>query len=279
MLVCIPYNGENPPDVHCGDTITGKDTTSTAGEHAAKVAKPRRMGTRLIVALDVPTFEKARHLVDTLGDLDLTFKVGYEAFYGYGEALVPLLERRGVSYMLDLKLHDIPRTVHAAVRAVTRPGVTILTVHALGGAEMLAAAVEAAEERAAELKIPAPGVFAITILTSIAPEDLNELGLAGGPGENAIRLGALARDARCAGAVCSVAEVGDLKSFFGAEFAALCPGIRPGGATHGDQKRVATPREAQEAGADYIVVGRPIVADADPAGAARAILLELGVPA
>jgi len=237
------------------------------------------MGTRLIVAVDVPTFERAKHLVDALDGLDLTFKVGYEAFYGYGAALVPLLEQRGAAYMLDLKLHDIPRTVHAAVRAITRPGVALLTVHALGGAEMLAAAVEAAEERAAELGIEPPGVFAITILTSIAPEELNELGLTGGTGENAIRLAALARDARCAGAVCSVGEVADLKAFFGAEFAALCPGIRPGGATHGDQKRVATPHDARAAGADYIVVGRPIVEDADPAAAARAILMELGVEA
>lgn len=236
------------------------------------------MGTRLIVALDVPAFERATRLVDALGDLDLTFKVGYEAFYGYGDRLVPHLEQRGAAYMLDLKLHDIPRTVHAAVRSVTRPGVALLTVHALGGAEMLAASVEAAEERAAELGIPPPKVFAVTILTSIGAEDLNELGLSGGTGENAIRLAALARDARCAGVVCSVGEVADVKGFFGEQFAALCPGIRPGGAAHGDQKRVATPRDAREAGVDYIVVGRPIVEDADPVGAARAILADLEGP-
>jgi orotidine-5'-phosphate decarboxylase len=203
------------------------------------------------------------------------FKVGYEAFYGYGPDITALLEERGLPYMLDLKLHDIPRTVHAAVRAVVRPGVELLTVHALGGNEMLAAAVEAAEERAAELSIAPPNVLAITILTSIGAEDLNELGLQGGPGENAIRLAALARDARCAGVVCSVGEVADLKAFFGSEFVALCPGIRPGGTAHGDQRRIATPRDARDAHADYIVVGRPIVDDADPAGAARAILAEL----
>jgi orotidine-5'-phosphate decarboxylase len=153
--------------------------------------------------------------------------------------------------------------------------VKLLTVHALGGAEMLALAVEAAEERAAELTIEAPAVLAITILTSIAEEDLNELGLQGGAGENAIRLAALARDARCSGVVCSASEVADLKAFFGSEFLALCPGIRPGGSAHGDQRRTATPREARDAGADYIVVGRPIVEDADPAAAARAILADL----
>jgi orotidine-5'-phosphate decarboxylase len=231
--------------------------------------------TRLVVAIDVPTFVRAKALIETLAGVDVTFKVGYEALYGYGPELLALLESRGAAYMLDLKLHDIPHTVHAAVHALVRPGVALLTVHALGGAEMLAAATEAAAERSAELGIEAPGVLAITILTSIGAEDLNELGLSGGPGENAIRLAALARDARCAGAVCSVAEVADLKSFFGSEFIALCPGIRPGGSAHGDQRRIATPREAHAAGADYIVVGRPIVEDNDPAAAARAILADL----
>lgn len=233
------------------------------------------MGTRLVIALDVPTFERAKRLVDALATLDVAFKVGYEAYYGYGSMLLPLLDAHDASYVLDLKLHDIPRTVHAAVRAVTRKGVRVLTVHALGGAEMLAAAVEAAEERAAELGIEPPGIFAVTLLTSIGAEDLGELGLVGGPGENAIRLAAHARDARCAGVVCSVGEVADLKAFFGSDFATLCPGIRPAGAAHGDQKRVATPRDARDAGADYIVVGRPIVEDADPAAAARTILDEL----
>jgi orotidine-5'-phosphate decarboxylase len=227
------------------------------------------MTTRLIVAIDVPKFERAKELIDMLAPLDVLFKVGYEAIYGYGEAILA---------MLDVKLHDIPRTVHAAVHALVRPGLRLLTVHALGGNAMLQAAVEAAQERAAELRIEPPGVLAITILTSIAPEDLNELGLQGGPGENAIRLAALARDARCSGVVCSVHEVADLKAFFGQQFVAVTPGIRPAGTSHGDQARVATPREAQAAGADYIVVGRPVVGDADPYNAARFILDELAAP-
>jgi orotidine-5'-phosphate decarboxylase len=231
--------------------------------------------TRLVVAVDVPTFVRAKHLIETLAGIDVTFKVGYEALYGYGPELLGLLESRGAAYMLDVKLHDIPRTVHAAVHALVRPGVALLTVHALGGAEMLAAAAQAAGERAAELGIPVPGVLAITILTSHAPADLRELGLAGSPNENAVRLAVLARDAHCAGVVCSVAEVAGVKSACGATFVALCPGIRPGGSTHGDQRRVATPRDARLAGADYIVIGRPIVDDVDPASAARAILAEL----
>ena len=120
----------------------------------------------------------------------------------------------------------------AAVAQLVRPTVQLLNVHALGGLEMMRAAVDAAAERAAELGIAAPHVFAVTLLTSIAPEDLNELGLQGGPGENAIRLAALARDAGCAGVVCSAHEVRDLKRFFGDDFLTLTPGIRPAGSAH-----------------------------------------------
>ena len=230
---------------------------------------------RLVVALDVPDPSRAVALVERLAPLGVLFKIGYEGFYAFGPTIKNALHAHGASYVLDLKLHDIPRTVEAAVRVLVEPGVCLLTVHALGGAAMLEAAVRAAEERAAELSIPLPEVYAVTILTSLGNEDLGELGLIGGPAENAIRLAALARDARCAGVVCSVREVPDLKNFFGTHVGTLCPGIRPLGTSHGDQKRAATPREARDAGADYVVVGRPIVDDADPVGAARAILDEL----
>lgn len=233
------------------------------------------MTTRLVVAIDVPDRDRAAELIRLLSPLGVMFKIGYEALYGYGDAVRGTLEAAGAEYVLDVKLHDIPRTVDAAVRALVRPGLRALTVHALGGGAMLAAAVEAAHERAGQLDIAVPEVLAITILTSIAPEDLNELGLQGGPGENAIRLAALARDARCAGVVCSVHEVTDVKAFFGQAFLTMTPGIRPAGSSHGDQARVATPRDARAVGADYIVVGRPIVGDADPRNAARFILDEL----
>ncbi|GAC1304073.1 MAG: orotidine-5'-phosphate decarboxylase [Vulcanimicrobiaceae bacterium] len=229
----------------------------------------------LIVALDTPELAVATELVRSLAPLGVWFKVGYEALFGYGEALRPVLEAHDANVFLDAKLHDIPRTVEAAVRAFVRPGVRIVTVHAIGGNEMLQAAVYAAAERARELAIVEPQIFAVTILTSIAPEELRELGLQGGPGENVMRLAALARDARCAGVVCSAHEVADLKAFFGHDFKALCPGIRPAGSAHGDQKRVATPQSAIAAGADYLVVGRPIVESADPVAAARAILAEM----
>ncbi|MBV8151672.1 MAG: orotidine-5'-phosphate decarboxylase, partial [Candidatus Eremiobacteraeota bacterium] len=151
----------------------------------------------------------------------------------------------------------------------------IVNVHALGGLDMMRAAVDAAQERASDLGVTPPHVFAVTILTSIAPEALNELGLRGGPGENATRLAALARDAGCSGVVCSAQEVRDLKRFFGEDFLTLTPGIRPAGTAHGDQKRVVTPAQAVEAGSDYLVVGRPITESHDPAAAAAAILDEM----
>ncbi len=229
----------------------------------------------LIVALDVPELAIATELVAKLAPLGVWFKVGYEALFGYGDTLRAELERRNASVFLDAKLHDIPRTAEAAVRALVRPGVRIVTVHALGGNDMLQAAVFAASDRARELGIEAPEIFAVTILTSIAPEELRELGLQGGPGENVMRLAALARDARCAGVVCGANEVPDLKAYFGHGFKALCPGIRPAGSAHGDQKRVATPQDAIAAGADYLVVGRPIVESADPLATTRAILAEM----
>ena len=230
---------------------------------------------KLIVALDLDDRDATLSLVERLTPLGVWFKVGYEPLYGYGDAIRDRLEALGANVFLDAKLHDIPRTVEAGVRALVRRGTRIITVHALGGNEMMQSAVAGAAERAAELDIEPPQIFAVTLLTSIAPEDLGELGLQGGPGENVMRLAALARDARCSGVVCSPHEAHDLKAYFGAEFAVLCPGIRPAGTSAGDQKRIATPQSAVEAGADYLVVGRPIVRAPDPVAAARAILAEM----
>ncbi|MDP9017082.1 MAG: orotidine-5'-phosphate decarboxylase [Candidatus Eremiobacteraeota bacterium] len=230
---------------------------------------------QLIVALDVDTFAQASGLIDTLYELDVVFKIGLESLYGYGEHLLKYMVERDVRYFVDAKLHDIPRTVGAAVTALVRPGIHIINIHAQGGNEMMISAVEAAAQRADQLGITPPHVFAVTILTSIAPEDLRELGLSGGTGENAIRLAALARDAGCTGVVCSAHEVKDLKQFFGHDFLTLTPGIRPAGSDHADQKRVMTPALAVQAGSDYLVVGRPITQAADPLQAARSILDEM----
>jgi len=230
---------------------------------------------QLIVALDVPSADEAERLIDQLYELDPIFKIGMEALYGYPERIFSYCEARDVRFFIDAKLHDIPRTVAAAMTQLVRPGTHIVNVHALGGIEMMRAAVDAAQERAAGLGITPPQIFAVTILTSHGHADLGELGLIGGPAENATRLAALARDAGCAGVVCSAQEVRDLKNFFGSDFLTLTPGIRPAGTAHGDQKRVMTPAQAVAEGADYLVVGRPITEAADPAAAARAVLDEM----
>jgi orotidine-5'-phosphate decarboxylase len=235
--------------------------------------------TQLVVALDVSSAERAEELVDQLYELDVIVKVGLEALFGYPQRILTYCEARDVRTFVDAKLHDIPHTVGAAMAQLVRPNVNLINVHALGGLEMMRAAVDAANERAAELGVAPPGVLAVTLLTSIAPEDLNELGFQGGPGENAIRLAALARDAGCAGVVCSAHEVRDLKRFFGDDFLTLTPGIRPTGSAHADQKRVTTPAEAVAAGTDYLVVGRPIVEAPDPVAATKAILEEMSVRA
>jgi orotidine-5'-phosphate decarboxylase len=234
------------------------------------VSKPN-----LVVALDVDDFPAAAKLIEQLAPLGVVFKVGYEALYGYGDVLRAHLEASRAHVFIDAKLHDIPRTVGAAMRALVRPGVRIVTVHALGGSEMMSEAVESAHQRAHELGMESPRVFAVTVLTSIGMEMLGELGLSGGLGENVIRLAALARDARCDGVVCAVGEIRDLKSYFGEDFLAISPGIRPVGSTHEDQRRTATPREGVSAGADYLVVGRPITRARDPLAAAQAILDEM----
>ncbi len=244
------------------------DQTDAPRVSATKMAQ-------LIVGLDVPTYQQTVDLATCLRSFEVLFKVGHEALFGYGDRLRDEFERLGIEYFVDAKLHDIPRTVAAGVRALVRPGVRIINVHALGGHEMMLAAVEAAQSRAAELSIAAPAIFAVTLLTSHGAADLGELGLGGGPGENVMRLAALARDAQCAGVICSPHEVRDLKAYFGADFKALCPGIRPAGEAHADQKRVATPAQAVQAGADYLVVGRPITQASDPAAATRAILAEM----
>jgi len=230
---------------------------------------------QLVVALDVPTAGHAERLVDELYSLDVIFKVGLEALYGYGDRIFAYMEARDVRHFIDAKLHDIPRTAGAAARQLVRQGTHIINVHAIGGNDMMRAVVDAAAERAGDLGMTPPHVFAVTVLTSIGSEDLNELGFHGGLGETAMRLAALARDAGCDGAICSAHEVRDLKRYFGEDFLTLTPGIRPAGSAHGDQKRVTTPSEAAHAGSDYIVVGRPITEAGDPLEAAKAILEEI----
>lgn len=226
----------------------------------------------LVVALDVPGPDEAERMVDELYEFDLIFKIGLEPLLGYGDRLLAYCAARDVRCCIDAKLHDIPRTVAAAMAQIVRPCVRMVTVHALGGTAMLRAAVDAARARAEDLGIAEPLVFAVTVLTSLDQGDLAALGIAGTVSESALRLAALARDAGCAGVVCAAAEVRAIKAAFGDDLLTLVPGIRPAGAEPGDQRRASTPAGAIAAGADYLVVGRPIASAADRRAATAAIL-------
>jgi len=226
---------------------------------------------RLIVALDVSTAEAARKIVAAVGDSALAYKVGMQLYTAVGPAIVRELVSSGRRVFLDLKYHDIPNTVGAAVHEAAGLGVSMLTVHASGGGKMLRAAVEAAQKANPELL-----VLAVTVLTSLDDADLGTLGLRGGVVDQVLRLAALALGNGCRGVVASARECAALREEFGRDFAIVTPGVRPAGSGQDDQARVVTPAEAIAAGATYIVVGRPISDAADPAGEARAILGQLG---
>lgn len=222
---------------------------------------------RLIVALDVPDAAAARSLVQQIGDAAGLYKVGLQLFTAEGPGVVRELTDSGNRVFLDLKLHDIPNTVASAVRAAGRLGARMLTLHASGGLKMLRAARDAAPP---ELKL-----LAVTVLTSLNDEDLQEIGIAGRVTDQVLRAAALARQAGCDGVVASARESALLRRELGEGFIIVNPGVRPTGAETNDQQRVATPAEAIAAGASHIVVGRPVTQSADPAGAARAIVAEM----
>ncbi|HSD60014.1 MAG TPA: orotidine-5'-phosphate decarboxylase [Burkholderiales bacterium] len=225
---------------------------------------------RLIVALDFSTAQEALALAARLEPALCRVKVGKELFTAAGPALVEDLERRGFQVFLDLKFHDIPRTVAQACLAAARLGVWMVNVHALGGRRMMAAAREALDRSAAP-----PKLLAVTVLTSMEPADLAELGVGSDPEAAVLRLAGLARDSGLDGVVCSAREAALLRREFGTEFCLVTPGIRPAGAARDDQSRVSTPLDAIRAGADYLVVGRPITRAADPRAAARALAGEI----
>ena len=225
---------------------------------------------RLIVALDVSTTAAARKIVTAVGDSASTYKVGMQLYTAEGPAVVRELVAAGRRVFLDLKYHDIPNTVGAAVTEAARLGVSMLTVHAAGGGKMLRAAVEAARGADSDML-----VLAVTMLTSLSDADLPTLGLRGGVVEQVLRLGALALANGCRGLVASAHECAALREEFGNDFTIVTPGVRPAGSGADDQARVVTPAEAIAAGATHIVVGRPITEAKDPAAEARAILGQL----
>ena len=225
---------------------------------------------RVIVALDVPDSGQALELIGRLDGLIQWFKVGLELYLYEGNKIVDAIRGKGYSVFLDLKLHDIPNTVAGAVRSASHAGVQMLTLHAGGGPAMMAAAAEAA----AGLPV-APKLLAVTVLTSMDQAQLQAVGVSASPAEQVLRLAQVGWEAGIRGFVSSAEEVAAMRHSF-PEATLVIPGIRPAGSAAGDQRRVATPAAAIAAGADYLVIGRPITQAADPAKAAEAILMKIG---
>jgi orotidine-5'-phosphate decarboxylase len=224
---------------------------------------------KLIVALDFPDAAQALALVDRLEGRCKWFKVGLELYISAGNSMINALKKRDFKVFLDLKLHDIPNTVGGAVRSARVLGADMLTVHASGGPAMLSAAAEAA----AGLPEP-PRLLAVTVLTSMDVAQLAATGIPRTPAEQALRLAKMAHAAGIQGLVCSPEEATQMRREL-PDSVLVTPGIRPAGTAIGDQKRIATPAAALKAGADYLVVGRPITQAENPAGAAEAILQEI----
>ncbi|WP_346836734.1 orotidine-5'-phosphate decarboxylase [Microbulbifer sp. SAOS-129_SWC] len=224
----------------------------------------------VIVALDYDNAAAALAMADQLDPALCRVKVGKELFTASGAQLVEQLVARGFQVFLDLKFHDIPNTVAAAVRAAAELGVWMVNVHASGGARMMEAAAEALRPYGERR----PLLIGVTVLTSTAPEELAATGVTRPLEEHVLALAALAQQCGLDGVVCSAREAQALRQQCGTNFALVTPGIRPAGAAADDQRRIVTPAQALEWGADYLVIGRPITAAADPQAALAEILRE-----
>jgi len=241
-----------------------------------KLLEEKRSKEKLIVALDVPTAAEARALVATLRDAVGMFKIGSQLFTTAGPEIVKEIIESGARVFLDLKFHDIPVQVVGAARAATQLGVSMFTVHASGGTEMMRRAAEVVTETAARTGLARPRVVAVTVLTSVDSVTLSEIGIASSPMEWVLRLATLAAASGLDGVVASPLEAQALRSSLTKPgFLLVTPGVRPAGGPLDDQKRVTTPSAALRAGADYLVIGRPITGAKDPLAAVQTILAEL----
>lgn len=229
----------------------------------------------ILVAIDTPELDRARALSRSLAGAVGGIKLGLEFFNAHGPAGIAQVAGNRGDLFLDLKYHDIPNTVAGAVRAAVKLQPMILNVHAGGGPAMMRGALEAAEEESDQLGITRPKVIAVTVLTSMDDGDLDAVGQKGPSTDQVVRLARLTQDCGLAGVVCSPREIAAIRAACGPDFTLVVPGIRPAGAAVGDQKRVMTPRQAIDAGADWLVIGRPITGAPDPVAAAREILREL----
>jgi len=231
---------------------------------------------RLIVALDTDDGEKIDWLSGTLMDTVGWFKMGFQAFSALGMEAFPWFERNGHNVFVDLKFHDIPNTVARDVGMMTKHGANMINMHASGGFEMMQAARESAENAAAENSIPMPILLGVTVLTSIDEDGFQQnFGSERGLTKQVVYLAQLAQEAGLSGVVASPLEIESIRKACGDDFVIVTPGIRPAWASTGDQRRITTPAEAIRRGADYIVVGRPIIAAEDPLAAAEMILEEM----
>jgi orotidine-5'-phosphate decarboxylase len=230
---------------------------------------------KLIVALDVDTAETALRLGQELRNEVGMFKIGSQLFTAAGPQIVKQIIASGAGVFLDLKFHDIPHQVAGAARSAAQLGVSMFTVHASGGSEMLRRAVEGVAEVSERERTPRPAVLAISVLTSIDASVLSEIGVASPPAEAVLRLVKLAEASGVDGVVTSPQEVASIRAAVtSSKFLIVTPGIRPSN-TEDDQRRVATPAAALAAGADYLVVGRPITSAPDPVAAAKKIAAEM----
>ncbi|HPR63774.1 MAG TPA: orotidine-5'-phosphate decarboxylase [Thermoanaerobaculia bacterium] len=223
---------------------------------------------QIIVALDLEDREQAREIVTMLLPHGVAFKVGLQAYLQWGSSFVEDLVGRGARVFLDLKFHDIPNTVAGAVGAARTLNIWMVNLHTSAGMR----AMRAARERLDSGSGPRPILIGVTVLTSMSPEDLQEIDLPDHPGEWAVTLAARARDAGLDGVVCSAEEVARIKAATASDFLAVTPGIRLPSSTGDDQRRVTTPSEAVAAGSDYLVVGRPIIRAENPVEGLMAIL-------
>jgi orotidine-5'-phosphate decarboxylase len=221
------------------------------------------MKAELIIALDFPDVSGALNMVRRIGNEASFYKVGLELFISGGGILIPGLKDMGKKVFLDLKLHDIPNTVRGAVLSALRYGTDILDVHIQGGKDMLKACADAAREHSAASGSVSK-IVGVTLLTSLTEDYMKDYGINGTPSDYVIKLAGFAKDAGLDGVVSSAMESRDIKKVYGNRFITITPGIRLKGKSEDDQKRTVTPRDAVDAGADYIVVGRPITRSPDP---------------
>jgi orotidine-5'-phosphate decarboxylase len=230
----------------------------------------------IIAALDVPSAEQALKLAQQIAPVVGAFKIGSELFTSAGPDIVKKIRATGAAVFLDLKFHDIPNTVAKAVASATRLDVQMITIHTSGGGEMMRAAEKSAQDTAKSLGRPAPLVLGVTVLTSIDSNALAEIGCDSNVGHQVERLASLAVKSGLRGLVCSPLEIADLREILPAHIQLVTPGIRTGAEKADDQKRTLTPREAIQAGASWLVIGRPIYAAENPRAAAEKILSSLG---